>query len=194
MLMRPGRERGITLVEILMTLALIGVLLAFAAPSATTWIQNTQLRSAADSIFTGVQLARNEALKRNSAVALEFTDAASTAWHVCMYDIANNVCTGSDLASKPAAEAGGNARAGADVATGDPSTALAAGNNLPGLVAFDALGRVLTSAPANLTRIDVRNPTLTSGERRLVILITPGGSVRMCDPQLALSANPMGCV
>jgi type IV fimbrial biogenesis protein FimT len=41
----------------------------------------------------------------------------------------------------------------------------------------------------------VRNTSVDPAEeRRLVILIAPGGQVRLCDPRLALANNPQGCV
>jgi type IV fimbrial biogenesis protein FimT len=190
-----ARQSGMSLVEILIAIAIVALLLGFAAPSATTWIQNMQLRSAADSIFNAVQLARTEAIRRNTSVALELTDQNSTAWHVCLFDATNNACTSTDVTSRPGAEAGGNARVGTATTVGDTTYALAIASGAPGLVAFDPLGRPLAAA-GSLARIDVRNPTLTSGERRLVIVVTPGGSTRMCDPALnGLSPpNPMGCV
>ena len=99
-------QAGITLIEVLIAVAIVGLLLAFAAPSATVWIQNTQLRNSAESVLNGIQMARLEALKRNTNVSFQLTDANSTAWRVCLYDLAADDCqaTATVIASKPATE------------------------------------------------------------------------------------------
>lgn len=191
------KQRGITIIEVLIGIAIIGLLMALAAPSATTWIQNNQLRSAADSIFNGIQTARIEALKRNTMVSFQLTDPASTAWRVCIYDVAADDCsaTAAIISSKGPSEGSPNARAGIETTLTDPVTVvLNAGDGLPAAVTFDSFGRVAPAAPINIARVDVRNPTLSSAdERRLEIVITVGGQTYMCDPKLAKATNPQGC-
>jgi type IV fimbrial biogenesis protein FimT len=83
---------------------------------------------------------------------------------------------------------------GAELAFTSYSNALAPGAVVPALVAFDPLGRVATASPANIARIDMRNPALGTGERRLSIRVDTNGQTRLCDPSIALSSNPQGCV
>ena len=60
--MRPGkRARGVTLIEMLIGLTVLGILLMLGMPSYTTWIQSTKIRAAAESLQAGLQLARAEA-------------------------------------------------------------------------------------------------------------------------------------
>ena len=75
------------------------------------------------------------------------------------------------------------------------SLAVGAGVAANPSVTFDPFGRVLITAPVAFTRIDIMmNPAIAAaGTRRLVISITSGGQVRLCDPQLALATNPQGC-
>jgi hypothetical protein len=71
---------------------------------------------------------------------------------------------------------------------------LGPGAGVPALVAFDPLGRVSPASPANIARLDARNPTLGPGvERRLSVLVGVAGQVVMCDPALAKATNPQGC-
>jgi type IV fimbrial biogenesis protein FimT len=186
-----------TIIEIVITVAIIGLLMALAAPSAGTWIQNTQLRNAAESALSGIQLARVEAIKRNTVVAFQATDTNSTAWTVCIYDVINNACSaaaGATLASRAASEGSPNARLAADFTLSDPSVPLPAGQSIPATVAFDTFGRLATTNPNNMMRVDVRNPQVNAAqERRMVIFINIGGQARMCDPRLALATNPQGC-
>lgn len=195
------------MVEISVALAILGLLIVMVGPSAGNWIQNTKLRNAADSVLAGLQSARLEALKRNKPVSFQLTDDRSTAWQVCLYDPVADACSaaaGSVIASKSAVEASDNAVVSAQtIANPDPTIALpvtpasgptpAIGSGVPASVTFDSFGRINTSAANNLTMIDVRNPR-SEIERRLVILVTIGGQIRMCDPLLNKATNPQGCV
>ena len=197
--MGAAAQRGMSIIEIVITIAIVGLLLALAAPSAATWIQNTQLRNAADSVLSGLQLARVEAIKRNAIVSFQMTDANSTAWTVCVFDVVGNVCSAlpnSQIASRAASEGSPNARLGADfLPVSDTTVAIDPGTSIPSSATFDTFGRLATTAPNNVRRIDVRNTQVNANEeRRLVILINVGGQVRMCDPKLTLANNPQGCV
>jgi prepilin-type N-terminal cleavage/methylation domain-containing protein len=59
---------GFTIIELMITLAVLGVLLALGMPSISSWLQNTQIRTAAEGMVSGLQLARAEALRRNANV------------------------------------------------------------------------------------------------------------------------------
>ena len=194
---RPMRPRGFTIIEVMVALGIIAMLLMFAAPNAATWIQNTRLRSSAESVATCLQTARLEAIKRNTIVSCQMTDPASSAWNVCLYDSVNNICqaaAGSVLASRDASEDNGITKLGLDTALSSSAAPLAAGTNMPGAATFDSFGRLAPTAPNNAMRVDVRNPSLAAAdERRLTVYITLGGQIRMCDPQLPKATNPMGC-
>jgi type IV fimbrial biogenesis protein FimT len=191
-------QQGMTIVEILITLAIIGMIMALAGPSAGVWIQNLQLRNAADGVVSGLQQAKLEALKRNTLVMFQLTDPASTAWNICIYDPLTDTCKAAtaSLASRSPSEGSPNARLASEVNPApDPLTALAPGAGIPGTMTFDSFGRQAPTASANFTRVDVRNPTLsTANERRLVILVNSAGQIRMCDPKLVKANNPQGCV
>jgi type IV fimbrial biogenesis protein FimT len=186
-----------SLVEIFVTLFIVAMLIGLVAPSTATWIQNLQLRNAADSVLSGVQQAKVEALKRNTFVSFQLTDAASTAYTICLFDPINNVCStaaGSTIATKSAVDSSTNAKLGVDTVLSDTSVPIAPTTNLPGQLTFDAFGRLAATAPNNVMRIDVRNTKLsTADERRMVILINNTGQIRMCDPRLTKAVNPQGC-
>lgn len=61
-------HRGFTPIELMVVLVMIGVLLATLMPSMTEWMRNLQVRSAAESLSTGLQKARAEAVRRNQNV------------------------------------------------------------------------------------------------------------------------------
>jgi type IV fimbrial biogenesis protein FimT len=197
-------QRGVSLIELLIGIAILAILLALGMPTFGLWVQNTQVRTAAESISNGLQIARNEAVRRNANVRFNLTSTTGLpVWNVCV--LAGNVC-GEVLQQRAAAEGGGNARVG--ISTAAPaiplpvtqySTALAAGAGLNedgatgAGVTFNGVGVIpAANIGTDITRIDVVN-VQANDARRLVIVVGNGGLTRMCDPQHALADNPQGC-
>jgi len=67
--------RGLTLVEVLVVLTLVGVLLALAAPSFKRMIDLQRLRGINGNLLTDLQLARSEAASRNVRVFVNFDNS-----------------------------------------------------------------------------------------------------------------------
>jgi prepilin-type N-terminal cleavage/methylation domain-containing protein len=58
---------GFTLIEMVVTLSIFSVLVAIAIPTFTSWLPGYKLKSAARDVFSNMQLAKLEAIKRNSS-------------------------------------------------------------------------------------------------------------------------------
>jgi type IV fimbrial biogenesis protein FimT len=67
-----SRTTGFTLIELMVVLAVIGVVLALAAPSFTGFLARKRVEGVAAELMTDLQLARSEAVARNAAVRLTF--------------------------------------------------------------------------------------------------------------------------
>jgi type IV fimbrial biogenesis protein FimT len=66
----PRKICGFTLIETIITLSIACILLAIGVPSFKTVIQNNRMSAARNSITTQLNLARSEAVKRNTRVVL----------------------------------------------------------------------------------------------------------------------------
>lgn len=64
------RQSGITLLELLVTLAIVAVLLAAGVPSFRAWVQNQELRGAAGRLASDLHFARRAAVDRGSRVTV----------------------------------------------------------------------------------------------------------------------------
>lgn len=65
-----GPQRGFTFIELLVALSVAGVLVTIGIPAFSQMIDSVKLTSATNVFVSNLQLARSEAIKRNSRVAL----------------------------------------------------------------------------------------------------------------------------
>jgi type IV fimbrial biogenesis protein FimT len=171
MLATPRRQRGLNIIEIMIAIAIIGLLLTLAMPQYSIWLHNGQIRTTAEGVLTGLQFARAEAVSRNVTQGVRFSLVGGD-WTVTV------VSTGEVLRSQSGKERTENAVVVATPAGSDDVT-------------FNGLGRV--TAPANAVTVNVTNPTggicvKDGGEIRcLSIVVSQNGAIRMCDP-----AKPVG--
>ena len=196
-MLNAHRAAGFTLIELLIGLAVLGIVLMIGLPSLATWLQNTQIRNATEQMQSGLQLARAEALRRNSSVRFQLVNnltatcalsAAGTDWVVSLANpsAACNVAPSDTTAPQIVQKKAGS--------EGAPNVAVAATGGTS--VVFNGLGRMIG---AGITQIDFTNPnggacqTAAGPMRCLRIQVTTGGQVRSCDPVVAVNTDPRCC-
>lgn len=174
MLKKP--PQGFTAIEMLITISILGILATIAAPSFKNLLINAQIRTAAQGLTDGIQLARAEAIRLNQPTV--FTKGTQSSWTVTV------VNGGATLQSRPHTE-------GSTVAT------VAVTPNAATKITFNSLGRVIANADASapITRLDIDAPTSSisaADSKELRIIVTGGGAVRLCDPNGTTGVG-MGC-
>jgi len=208
-------RRGFSLVELIVGMAILGVLLAIAMPAFSNWLRNAKVRTAAESVQNGLQLARAEAVRRNTTVGFRLVDSADESCALIAEDLSTSVWNWVVSIRSPAgkcqiAPVAEDADPSDDALADDPfiiqSRSGAEGSSAATLmtnrsaVVFNSLGRLPTvPVPPGSVRIDVDSatgePCLAAGGtiRCLRIMVTLGGQIRMCDPALAASDAQGGC-
>lgn len=170
---------GFSLIELLIGVAILGLLMSFAAPNLRAWILNAQIRNAAESIVSGLQQARAEALARNTPVTftlLPEVGSDRTSWTV------------NDLALAPPDDqiASRSSKEGSDSVK---RTVVPAGAFN---ITFDSAGMPNPPGPGRISLINLDSTVLPAAESNdLNIVIDFSGAVRMCDPNV--SAPPRAC-
>ncbi|MDP1658990.1 MAG: GspH/FimT family pseudopilin [Methylotenera sp.] len=179
------RARGFSLVELMIGIAIMAIAVSLGMPSYRIWIENTRIRNGAESIQTGLQKARFEALKRNVPVQLVL--GANSAWTLsCVTATQCADLIGGVLETRTVSE--GSSASITVTPTPAASTT----------IVFTNIGTVMPSPPAAsapFTQVDIDSSTLSATDSRdLRVMISAGGIGRMCDPYSGLSASdPRKC-
>ena len=74
--MRPQRQRGFNLLELMFAVTIAGIALGIGIPSLTQFVANNRVAGAANDLLTSIHVARTEAVKRRASVTL----CASSDW------------------------------------------------------------------------------------------------------------------
>ncbi len=202
-----GRTRGFTLLELLITLALLGVLLALALPSFATWSRNVKARSTADALQNGLRLAQSEAVRRNRQVMLSLTNATPSLTAAAAANGTNWVVRTVPVPGETATfvEGGSLGGVGVDVAVTSNWESICF-NSFGRLVANAAPGASTTGGsaisagtcdlPANGAPVtyDLAAPNAQPGvDRRYRVTVSFSGQIRLCDVDRSLSTAADGC-
>ncbi len=172
---------GFTLIELMIGIAIVAIVLALGMPSFGAWIQNGRLRNASESILNGLQLARSEAVKRNTPV--QFTLGAGSAWTVGCVTVTANCPT--SIQSRSAGDGSSDAIT-VEATDGTP-------------IVFDSLGRMIAPVPGGgaiftAMNVDADPAVLSAAQSRdLRITVNISGNIRMCDPNVSDSTDARKC-
>lgn len=179
-------EEGFTLIELMVTVALVAILLAVATPSLTAFQRNAALTSFTNSLVAGINSARSEAMKRGMYAMVVPADGAnwSSGWIVFVdvnrsqtYSAANDLTILTNEAA--------------------PAYLTIAGTGTivdsPPYMMFDASGYSKTKSGSfgaltfTIARNDVSGTDLYTQTRRLKI--SSVGRVKVCKPTSATDVN-----
>lgn len=184
-----AKPMGFTLIEMMIVIAIIGVVTTLGIPSFRAWVQNTQIYNAAESAQNGLQKAQAEAVKQNANI--EFVLGTNPPWKIQVPGAAAAFESSGTEGSKNVTSKGWKVDSATGLVTTTPATT----------VTFSNLGGVVVNAPVagvvpeTLREIDFSSAVL-AGSRNLRVTIGIkgiGNNVRMCDPNLTAGSSPRAC-
>ncbi len=160
---------GFSLIELMVTVAVLAVGLSLAAPTLSKQIANYRVRSAAEGVINGLNHARAEAVRRNTNVSFTLQSDGGAGWTVAQ------VSTSATLQAKASGETPG--------VTATSTTSSRA-------VTFTSTGLVDTTG-TRLSQVDLASNVAGSETRRVDIF--GGGLIRVCDPAITADGDPRRC-
>lgn len=207
--MRPPagarRQDGLTFLELLIAMVVLGILLAVGIPNMQGWLASTSANGAAQFYVEGFQMARNHALSNNSRSRLVFTANAQSGqrdWQVDVcFPIATDNCEPASLRWSSVDQAAASPEGG-DVDTLSVHRSAVA---LPrsGMLSvtpdsdaesvyFTPLGWVDGGKPS-VTRLDLAPGSANGGAfPSSAVVLTLAGTVTTCKPD-ALAGDSRRC-
>lgn len=194
------QQKGVTIIELMVTVTIMALLMAAVAPGMTEWVANMRLRGSAEVALAGLQKARAEAIKQNQVITFWLVSPAtaeplddtcalsstSASWVISTDDPSGACSVAPSLTTAPRIVEARGAGAGA---SGIVIAAVDTAGNAATSVAFNAYGQMVNPAAAIQT-IDFTSPT--SGTRRLRMQISTEGGVHLCDRDVA-TTDPRSC-
>lgn len=178
-------ESGFTLIELMVTIALLAILMAVATPSFVSYRRNSELTSITNTFAASVNAARSESLKINKNVLVVPTnndDDWSQGWYVFVdMDFSGTYNSGDIILMSQDAPPNYISITGNGTTKEDPSYILYNGSGF---------SRTLENAPGASTMQISRKDTAETdykGIRRLKISFT--GRLRVCTPTSASDSN-----
>src|SRR5690606_31715823 len=163
-----------------------------------TFMRNAQVRSLSESLLAGINLARSEAIRRNTQVSFWMVTNTSegcaltntgNSWVVSLDNPSSDCDTAASPVTAPRIV---QTHVGSEAATGIATVAATNGGAAASCITFNGFGAAEATCPGGLTPLAVINLTADAGTRPLRISVT-GGSVRLCDPSISDSENPARC-
>jgi type IV fimbrial biogenesis protein FimT len=175
---RVSRHRGFSLIEVMMSLVLMGIGMALALPSYRDMVEKRQITNGAEQMAAFVNTAQGVAMKTNQVVTVSYNRVDTDDWCIgaisgadpCDCTVTNtaadNFC---QIASQPFVLDNSHAA--------DRNLVYAMSDNGDGLYAFDPVRGLLTELDDSLT-VELRSP---NQQFQLNLMVNNTGRVTLCS-------------
>ncbi len=190
--------RGFSVLELMITIAVIAILAVLGMPTMAGAISNAKVRSATEALQNGLRNAQAEAIRRSHQTAFVLTNAAPALsaaaidngknWYIQVLPV-----VASETVDNTFYVQGGS--------FGSETSGVTIRG--PAAICFNSMGRVVAnaspglgagvtcSAPAPMITYDVTK--ISGADRTLELQLGANGKIRMCDKSRSITTQPDGC-
>jgi type IV fimbrial biogenesis protein FimT len=158
-----NRQGGVTLLETMIAIAIIGIVMAWGIPSLSDVISSHTVKSTADVVFSALQEARSEALKRNTSVSATLTATAIN-------------LSGTNYAKT--------------ISLAGTGSGAAISQDKAGAIIFTSTGQIAASTSYVIT---ITNSSCAANNACLEVKAYGGGFIKVCNPSQGDSNAPNFC-
>ncbi|MFY0676444.1 MAG: GspH/FimT family pseudopilin [Neptuniibacter sp.] len=156
-------EQGLTLIELLITIVVLGIVAAYGVPSMTGFFEKQRVSGAAHTFLSDIQFARAEAIKQNQDIELEL-NAGQWCYGIDDETASNCSCTA----------------AAATNCTVNGNTYFVSGNDFPNVTASSSV-TTITFDPVRGTLSPLnRTVSFSSGDYSVSVIWSAVGRARLC--------------
>lgn len=193
-MLKSAGQRGFTMIELAITIAIIGLLMALAVPSMSQYMANSKVGGVAEAFYAAAQQARTEAIRRNTAVEIAFTDqppnSTSSETSSLTFNGPNWLIRTLPVPPATTPHIFIEGKAGSEGSGGTGATIASNASSLQ----FSAMGALVGSGQVT---VDFTHPSgacaPTGNIRCQRVLISPGGQARLCDPAATAAGDTRKC-
>lgn len=165
------RQLGLTLVELMIVILVAAILAGVALPSLQNFVNANQLVATTDNFASALNLARSEAVKLGTPVALVNSGGATSQdWSSGWTMFVDQDSNGAQGANEPVVRVGGAQPGG---------YTLKSSGSLTGLIEFDANGRLMNAAPGQFMICQGGGPFGSNGGAARMVTVKATGRVRI---------------
>jgi type IV fimbrial biogenesis protein FimT len=155
-------EKGLTLLELLITIVVLGIVAAYGVPNMTGFFEKQRVSGAAHTFLSDIQFARAEAIKQNQEIELEFNAGQ---WCYGIDDDTTTNCSCTAVA--------------ATNCTVNGNTYFVSGNDFPNVTASSSV-TTITFDPVRGTLTPLDTVNFSSGDYSVSVIWGLVGRARIC--------------
>jgi type IV fimbrial biogenesis protein FimT len=193
-------QRGFTIIELVVAVAIVAILAMVGLPSYSIWMQNLRIRGATEAVQSSLQLARSSAVGRNLQTNMSFTTGTpvSSVDHLVYTVLSpasppasfqNPPCAVPPIPNPPPANSVDCIR---QITGEGPNVVVTMTPADAYMVTFGTMGQVVNNLDGSSTPTQIDFTSAVSADtaiRPLRILIRAGGRIMTCDPNPGITAT-----
>lgn len=182
-------KNGFTLIELIVVVAILGVIMAIGIPGMIQYIRNAKVQALAVELKESIEQAKIEAIKRNSNSTITIYGSSGNNTGKNTIITVDNT----EVGSRTVKQAEKVLKIYKSVINGQQISNTLQTNQESTSITFSSNGRITGTATNILITGEQGSDGCGPENVCFRLELTTGGNIRMCNPNLNKAENPQGC-